>query len=33
MCFQFHRGKPFLKSYLSINHGLVAIRIYFMNLG
>ncbi|GKV51324.1 hypothetical protein SLEP1_g57992 [Rubroshorea leprosula] len=33
MWFQFHRGKSFLKSYLSINHRLVAIRILFHEPG
>ncbi|GKV02496.1 hypothetical protein SLEP1_g14929 [Rubroshorea leprosula] len=33
MCFQFHRGKSFLESYLSINHGLVAIRALFHEPG
>ncbi|GKV47383.1 hypothetical protein SLEP1_g54288 [Rubroshorea leprosula] len=31
--FQFHRGKSFLKSALSINHGLIAIRILFHEPG
>ncbi|GKV46150.1 hypothetical protein SLEP1_g53158 [Rubroshorea leprosula] len=33
ICLQFHRGKSFLKSYLSINHGIVAIRILFYEAG